>query len=61
MRRGFRLREDLAASLRRVGRFPEDRATDLARQAANLKELIARMEAEIGPAKAAIVKEQRYG
>jgi septal ring factor EnvC (AmiA/AmiB activator) len=30
-----------------------DRAADLARQAATLKELIARMEAEIGPAKAA--------
>ncbi|MGA2043086.1 MAG: peptidoglycan DD-metalloendopeptidase family protein [Roseiarcus sp.] len=31
----------------------KDRAAELARQAANLKELIARMEAEVGPAKAA--------
>jgi septal ring factor EnvC (AmiA/AmiB activator) len=44
--------QSLAAAEQALG-SERDRAADLARQAATLKELIARMEAEIGPAKAA--------
>jgi murein hydrolase activator len=44
--------QSLAAAEQALG-SERDRAADLARQAATLKELIARMESEIGPAKAA--------